>query len=46
LRAEETHHIPLLREAKEKLDQLLSQTAEEALMQRILKSREALAKSL
>lgn len=46
LRAEKTHHIPSLREAKEKLDALLPQTTEDALIQRILKSREALAKSL
>jgi TolA-binding protein len=46
LTAEETHHVPLLRESKEKLDQLLAQTTEEALIQRILKSREALTKSL
>ncbi len=46
LKAEEAHHLPLLRESKEKLDQLLAETTEESLMQRILKSREALTKSL
>ncbi len=46
LKAEETHHIPLLREAKEKLDGLLAKTKEEALRQRILKSREALKNTL
>lgn len=46
LNAEEAHHVPLLRDAKEKLDQLLSQTNEEALIHRILKSREAVVKSL
>jgi TolA-binding protein len=46
LKAEEMHHIPLLRDTREKLDQLLAQTTEETLIQRILKSREALTKSL
>jgi TolA-binding protein len=46
LKAEEANHAPLLREIKDKLDQLLTQTTEEALIQRILKSRESLTRSL
>jgi TolA-binding protein len=46
LKAEETDHVPLFRESKEKLDQLLTQTTEETLVQRILNSRESLTKHL
>jgi TolA-binding protein len=46
LNAEETHHVPLLHDAKEKLDDLLAQTQEETLKIRIVKSREALKRSL